>query len=429
MRLDQVELHPALRDPILNVPVFHTEVMGKYPDAISFAPGAPNLTFARDFDPGHYIDRYLRHLRDEQGLSQQQARNRLYEYGPSRGLINDLVADALRRDQDIDVAGDALVITVGAQEGMNLVLHALLPGPNDLLAVVHPCFIGISGAARLHGTELVPVGETEHGLHIDRLVDVCRAARARGRRIRALYLSPDFSNPSGTVLDLPARQRLLRVAGEHDILLIEDNTYGFTAAPEARLPSLKELDRDRQVIAIGTFAKVCLPGARVGFVIADQPVTMPDGTVRLLAGELAKIKGVITLNTPATSQAVVAGMLLEHGGSITETGRAKAELYRRNLELLLAALRRRLGSGSTHGVTWNQPTGGFFVRMRLPVTADARLLEVCAEKFGVLWTPMSQFYLDGTGTNEIRLSCSYLEPAEIEEGVARLSDFLASLAA
>lgn len=429
MRLEQGELHPALRDPILNVPVFHTEVLGRYPDAISFAPGAPNLTFAADFDPGRHVDRYLRHLREDRGLGARQASDRLYEYGPSRGLINDLVAAALRRDQNIAVDDNALVITVGAQEGMNLVLHALLSNENDLLAVVHPCFIGISGAARLHGVGLVPVGETEGGLDIDRLVDECQLARAGGKRIRALYVSPDFSNPSGTVLDLAARQRLLRVAGEQDLLLVEDNTYGFTAAPGTELPSLKELDRDHRVIAIGTFAKVCLPGARVGFVVADQPVTMPDGTVRPLAEELARIKGVITLNTPAISQAVVAGMLLEHGGSIAESGRAKGELYRRNLEHLLGALRRRLGDGAAHRVSWNRPAGGFFVRMRLPVTADTRLLEECAEKFGVLWTPMSQFYLDGTGTDEIRLSCSYLEPAEIDEGVARLSDFLAGLAA
>jgi (S)-3,5-dihydroxyphenylglycine transaminase len=427
VRLDQVDLHPALRDSILSVPVFHTEVMGRFPDAISFAPGAPNLTFARGFDPGRHIETYLRHLCAERGLSQQDARNLLYEYGPSRGVINGLVAAALRRDLGLDVADRAVVITVGAQEGMNLVLHALLPSPDDLLAVVQPCFIGISGAARLLGVDMVPVNETERGVDLDGLAAACRAARAGGRRVRALYVAPDFNNPSGAVLDLPAREGLLRAAEEHDILLIEDGTYGFTAAPGAGLPALKELDRDGRVVALGTFAKICLPGARVGFVVADQQVAAADGTVRLLADELAKIKGMVTLNTPAISQAVIAGMLLEHDGSIAETGRAKSELYRRNLALLLEALDRKLGSGQPAGVSWNRPAGGFFVRMRLPVTADARLLEICAAKFGVLWTPMSQFYLDGSGTDEIRLSCSYLEPAQIEEGVARLADFLATL--
>lgn len=136
----------------------------------------------------------------------------------------------------------------------------------------------------------------------------------------------------------------------------------------------------------------------------------------------------ITLNTPALSQAVVAGMLLEHGGSILAAGQEKAELYRRNLRHLLATLQRELnGETLPRGVSWNRPSGGFFVRMTLPVRADARLLDISASKFGVLWTPMSQFYLDGSGTNEIRLSCSYLTLAEIDEGGRRVAEFLAHL--
>ncbi|WP_325118689.1 hypothetical protein [Streptomyces sp. GMR22] len=76
------------------------------------------------------------------------------------------------------------------------------------------------------------------------------------------------------------------------------------------------------------------------------------------------------------------------------------------------------------GVSWNRPAGGFFVRLRLPVRVDAALLEVSASKYGVLWTPMSQFYLDDSGDNELRLSCSYLDPAHIEEGTVRLARFI-----
>jgi (S)-3,5-dihydroxyphenylglycine transaminase len=428
-QLEQRELHPALQDPVLNVPIFHTEIMSRFPDAISFAPGAPNLEFAQGFDPAKYIDRYLGYLCAEGGLDEQQARNMLYEYGPSRGLINDLVADALRRDQGIDVSPQAVAITVGAQEGMMLALAVLCADSHDLLAVVNPCFIGITGAASLLRTRLVPIAENGTGVDAGGLATACQRARAEGDRIRALYVAPDYSNPSGMLLDLPARRRLLALADEHDFLLIEDSTYGFTVAPGAEIPALKALDHGTRVIGVGTFAKICLPGARVGFVVADQPVRGPDGTVRLLAEEIAKIKGVVTLNTPAISQAVVAGMLLEHGGSIAGLGRAKSDLYRRNLGYLLDALDRHLtaGGGLPSTVNWNRPTGGFFVRMTLPVEVDASLIEDCASRFGVLWTPMSQFYLDGSGRNEIRLSCSYLDRNQIEEGVARLARFLRSL--
>ena len=426
-QLKQQELHPALQNSILNMPVFHTEVMSRFPDAISFAPGAPNLEFAQGFDPARYIDRYISYLCTDCHMDQQAARNLLYEYGPSGGLINDLVASALRQDQGIDVAARAIVITVGAAEGLMLTLAAVCGQPGDLLAVVNPCFIGMTGAASLLGVGVVPISETETGIDADSLRVACHQARAKGTRIRALYVAPDFSNPSGTLLGLSARQQLLELAAELELLLIEDSTYGFTVRPGSELPTLKALDRDSSVVGVGTFAKICLPAARVGFVVADQPVHTADGNNTLLATEIAKLKGVVTLNTPALSQAVVAGMLLEHGGSIAELGRVKGEMYRRNLACLLDALDRHLAGSVPSGVWWSRPTGGFFVRMGLPVVADARLLEMCASEFGVLWSPISDFYIDGDGRQQIRLSCSYLTPDSIEEGVIRLARFLNSL--
>lgn len=427
--LSQAELHAAVRDPVLNIPVFHTQVMSRFPDAVSFAPGAPNLAFLKEFRVTQYLDSYLQHRCQERGISRTRAEQALYEYGPSRGLIGDLIAQALRRDTGIEVAPEAVVVTVGAQEGMLLILRTLFHDNRDVLAVVNPCFIGITGAARLLDIEVVPVDEQDNRIDIAQLGEVCRRVAAQGRRVRALYVSPDYSNPSGTMLGEAARHDLLEAAAAHDLLLIEDGTYGFTAAMDDQLPSLKALDKDGRVVALGTFAKICFPGARVGYLLADQHVRTAEGNLRLLADEIAVVKGMVTLNTSSISQAVVGGMLLDHGTSLTDLGRQKAELYRRNLNLLLEALDRYLGeAGDTPaGVSWNRPAGGFFVRMRLPVKADAALLEISAGKFGVLWTPMSQFFLDGAGTDQIRLSCSYLEPDQIDDGVRRLARFLRSL--
>jgi (S)-3,5-dihydroxyphenylglycine transaminase len=424
--LDRSDLHPSLADPVLGAVGFLNEVMGRFPDAISFAPGAPNLAFVRDLDIARCVETYLDHLTRDRGLGRERAFRLLSEYGPSQGLINDLVAAALRVDYGIAVEPASVVITVGAQEAMLLVLRALCARRTDMLAVVTPCFVGITGAARLLDIPVVPVPEAAGGIDLDRLAAACQAARRHGGRVRACYLAPDFANPSGTVLDLAERERLLDLAEREDLLLIEDSAYGFTAAPGAELPPLKALDRVGRVIYLGTFAKICLPGARVGFAVADQVVRTGDGTTRL-AGELAAIKGMVTVNTSPICQAVIGGMLLEHGGSLAALGRARCALYRRNLALLLAALDRRAAGAVPAGVTWNRPTGGFFVRMRLPVPADPDLLELSASRYGVLWTPMSHFHLDGTGDDEIRLSCSYLEPGQIEEGVSRLTRLLAAL--
>lgn len=431
LELNQAELHRSVTDPALGAIGFLNEVMSHYPDAISFAPGAPNLVHLDDFDISRLTERYLAYLVADRKMSDARARRLLYEYGPSRGLINDLVARALRSDGGIDVPNDAVVITVGAQEAMLLTLRALFGSPGDLLAVVTPSFPGIIGAARLLDIDVVPVPENDDGLDIKALLECCQAARARGQRIRALYVVPDYANPSGTLLSLGHRRQLLDVAEREDLLLLEDSVYGFTARPDTRLPALKTLDRGRRVVYLGSFAKICLPGARVGFAVADQIVRGAGTGPRILADELAALKTMTTVNTSPLCQAVIGGMLLEHACSLSALGAAKAGLYQRNLSALLGALDRHLSGfcGAGSPVTWNSPAGGFFVRLTLPVHADERLLDISAAQFGVLWTPMAQFHLDGSGRSDIRLSCSYLDPEQIEEGITRLAAFIRSLSA
>jgi (S)-3,5-dihydroxyphenylglycine transaminase len=425
--LDKQALLPALADPALGAISFLNEVIDRFPQAISFAPGAPYAGFFDELDVDCYIKRYERHLIEDKGLTPARAKRRLYQYGPAQGVINDLLARALRLDHGIDVAPEAIVVTVGCQEAMVLALRALCPTPDDLLAIVNPCFVGIAGATKILGIDAVAIDETDGGIDLAALERACTAARRDGQRIRALYVAPDFSNPSGSLMDLPTRHALLGAARTHDFLLLEDDAYGFTAESGQALPTLKALDTEQRVVYLGTCAKICLPGVRVGFMVADQAVVDAAGATTLLAAELTLIKSMLTVNTSPICQAIVGGMILEQDGSLAAVGRQKALLYRRNLRHLLDALSRHLPphACAQRRVSWNQPQGGFFVRVRLPVVADYALLERCAARHGVLWTPMSSFFLDGAGHHELRLACSYLTPDEIDEGVARLARFIA----
>lgn len=428
MRLTS-QLHASLNEPILHSINFLNEINARFPNAISFGPGAPNPDHLRQIDIQKYIERYVQYLCNNRGLNLEQAHHLLYQYGPASGIINELIAAALQQDQGIHVSAKALVITVGAQEAMLIVLRALFRSSNDRLAVIEPCFVGILGAARLLDIDIVGINENDQGINLEALEAACRLARENNRPIRALYVAPDYANPSGTFLTLNARQALLALAECYDIFLLEDNTYGFTAAPEQAIPSLKALDKTGHVILLGTFAKICLPGARVGYVVADQLIQKDDESVHCLASDLATIKSMTTVNTSPICQAIIGGMLLEHEGSITTLEQKKAQLYRNNLDLLLKTLECQLPPEKAQalGISWNQPTGGFFVRVKLPVTANMDLLEKCAENFGVLWTPMSSFYLKQCDNNELRLSCSYLNSKQIEEGVRRLITFFESI--
>jgi (S)-3,5-dihydroxyphenylglycine transaminase len=156
------ELHGSLSDPLLDTMNFLNEITSRFPAAISLAPGRP---FEELFDVScipEYLSVYTDHLR-ARGHSERQVRTALFQYGRTKGQIHELVTEMLANDEGIRVPPEAVVMTVGAQEGMFLTLRALLPDPQDVLLVSSPCYIGITGAARLLDIELVPVPEGPAG--------------------------------------------------------------------------------------------------------------------------------------------------------------------------------------------------------------------------------------------------------------------------
>jgi (S)-3,5-dihydroxyphenylglycine transaminase len=424
------DLHASLADPLLDAMTFLNEVTSRFPAAISFAPGRPyEALFDVDRIP-EYLAAYADHLR-RRGYQPEQARAAVFQYGRTNGQIHDLIAATVANDEGLQVPPESVVVTVGAQEGMLLVLRALFARPTDVLLVSSPCYVGITGAARLLDIEIVPVSERGSGPDAEAVAAVAREVRAGGRRPRAFYVVPDFANPSGASMTVAARQRLLRVAAAEGLLVIEDNPYGFFTRDAAFRPTLKSLDTDRSVVYIGSFAKTCFPGARLGYVLADQEVSGPDGSCTLLADQLAKIKSMTTVNTPSLSQAVIGGLLVSNGCRLRAANEPTIRFYRENLQRLLDELDRLLPPGrrAELGIDWNTPDGGFFVLMTVPFVADEAAVERSGRDYGVLWTPMSPFYLDGGGRHQLRLSCSYVAPEQLADGVARLVAFLTDQAA
>lgn len=419
-------LHASLSDPVLDTMNFLNEVTMRYPEAISFAPGRPYDGFFDSEDIFSNIRRYLDHL-TESGRSPQQIRTAMYQYGTTAGQIRGLIADSLRTDEQIDVAPESIVVTVGAQEGMLLVLRALIAGPDDVLMVSSPCYVGITGAARLLDIEVVDVEEPRDGFSCAEVEAAILRERARGRRPRAFYVVPDHSNPAGTTIGVQARAELLDLAARYDLLIIEDSPYRLVS-PGEPLPTLKSQDRAGVVVHCGSYSKTVFPGARVGYVVADQRIVDEHGRTTLLADELAKIKSMVTVNTSSLSQAVVAGTLLAAGGRISELNAKPASYYGDAMQATLRQLDRRLPPPVRDrlGVSWNSPTGGFFLTVRVSFAADEAALTRSARHHGVLWTPMRYFYPSGGGDRTIRLSTSYLTPAEIDEGVTRLAAFITS---
>jgi (S)-3,5-dihydroxyphenylglycine transaminase len=420
------DLHASLSDPLLDTMNFLNEVTVRYPQAISFAPGRPYDGFFDIEQIFTYLRGYVEHLAAN-GSSPGQIRDALFQYGPTAGRIRELIASSLRADENIDVRPESIVVTVGCQEAMFLVLRALIAGPADVLLVSSPCYVGITGAARLLDIEPTAVEEREDGFRCADLEAAIRAERARGRHPRAFYVVPDHSNPAGTTMPVRTRQELLDLAHREGILILEDSPYRMVS-PGPHLPTLKSLDRQRSVIHLGSFSKSAFPGARVGFAVADQLVTDAEGNTGPLADQLAKIKSMVTVNTSPLSQAVVAGMLLACDGRLSELNTETAGYYGNAMRSTLRQLERcfPVDRRAALGVRWNTPDGGFFLTMRVPFRADNAALARSAEEFRVIWTPMSYFYPGGEGGGEytIRLSVSYLSEGEITEGIIRLARFI-----
>ncbi|MFI7409559.1 PLP-dependent aminotransferase family protein [Streptomyces sp. NPDC049627] len=417
--LSAATLHASLGDVSMASMTLLNEVAGTYPNAISFAAGRPYEGFYDVSLLHEYLRIFCRYLSTERGMSETEVARTLFQYGDTKGIIRDLVARGLATDEGIDADPASVVVTVGCQEAMFLVLRALRAGDRDMLLAPSPTYVGLTGAALLADLPVLPVRTGPDGIDLDDLADRLREARAAGRRVRACYVTPDFANPVGVSMSLADRHRLLELAVAEDLLLLEDNAYGLLNSAAERPPTLKALDRHERVVYLGSFAKTGMPGARVGYVVAPQRVSGATGGDSLLADELSKLKSMLTVNTAPIAQAVVGGKLLAHGCSMAEANGRETEVYHRNLRQVLDGLDRRFG-GRTD-ISWNAPTGGFFVVLTVPFTVDDDLLAHAARRHGVLFTPMHHFYGSTAGHRQLRLSISTLTPERIEEGLDRLA--------
>ncbi|MEV5176586.1 PLP-dependent aminotransferase family protein [Streptomyces flaveolus] len=412
------DLHGALSDPLLTSMTFLNEIATRHPHALSLAAGAPYEGFYDVEDVHRHLRRFCAHLRDDLGYDEGAIRRTLLQYGRTKGIIHGLIARHLATDEHFEADPETIVVTAGFQEALFLTLRALRRDERDTLLSVSPAYVGVTGAARLLDMTVRTFTAGPHGVDIADLARRIARTRAEGLRPRAVYLVPDFANPTGARLPLSLRHELLALAEREDLLVLEDNPYGLFPLGDERLPTLKALDPSRRVIYLGSLSKTVFPGTRVGFAVADQLVD--DGSY--LADHLARVKSMLTVNTSPVAQAVVGGALLEHDCSLVHATVREAETYRHGLTRLLDGLARRFPRPSP--VTWSAPAGGFFVVVTVPFDVTEADVELSARDHGVLWTPLHHFYPGSGPLRQLRLSCSSLGPTEMDTALDRFAAFV-----
>jgi 2-aminoadipate transaminase len=373
-------------------------VVSRSGDLVSFAPGYPDASLF-PWDELRSISSALLDGHDGTAL----------QYGPTRGY-RPLLEQALAvlEASGIHTTLEHLIVTSGSQQGIDLIARVLV-SPGDVVLVELPTFTGGIAAFKNAQAELVGVRQDQHGIRVDDLDEVWQREHRAGKRIKLLYVIPNFQNPTGSLLSLDRRQRLLEWAERRDMLIVEDDPYGSLyfedVATEAETRPLRADDAQGRVLYLSTTSKTLAPGFRVGWMVAPP----------MLIERFDTAKQSTDLTSGVLDQRIVEEALRR--GVVRRLAPRLRDTYRTKRDVMEDAIREHVG----HRLTWSQPKGGFFIWATLAdglrdVDVLARALE-----HGVVFVAGSAFHVDGSGHNTIRLSFSAPTAERITEGVRRLA--------
>ena len=392
-RLDNVETS-AIRELF--------KLLGK-PGIISFAGGFPDSAM---FDVAGIQAAVDQALKDEPGGALQ--------YGATEGYqpLREQLAGLMQSKGVQGLAPDQLIVTTGSQQALDLLGKTLLE-PGSTAIVEGPTFLATIQCFRLYGAELVSAPIDGEGVQVDRLEQMIVQHKPR-----LVYLIPTFGNPSGAMLSLARRKRVLELAVKHQTLIVEDDPYGdlyFDAPPPPSLLALSaQVPGSRDwLVHCGSLSKVLSPGLRVGWMVAPPA----------LLAKAVMCKQFSDAHTSTFAQATAARYL--SAGLMPATLAKVRATYGQRAQVMGDALRQELGAA----VDFVQPQGGLFVWARLTGAggkpSDAGELARRAIEQGVAFVPGAPFYCAQPDRSTFRLSFATVGEALIREGVGRLARALA----
>ena len=326
------------------------------------------------------------------------------QYGSSEGrpALRAQIVE-LMAETGVRLKADDIVVTAGAQQGLDLLAKVFLD-PGDVVIAEGPTYVGALQAFSAYEPEIVCVPMDDGGMRIDLLE--AELARLGPRGAKFIYTIPNFQNPGGVTLRPERRRRLLELARSYDIPVIEDDPYGRLRFEGGHVKPLRALDDE--VIYLGTFSKIFAPGLRLGWMTAPGPILAKV----LLAKQAADLCG--SAFAQVTAERYFAGTRWRRVlQGLTRT-------YAERRDAMLTAMEEHFPPE----VRWTRPEGGFFVWAELPSFIDAGTLLAEAVEHGVTFVPGSAFYPDGRGRNCMRLAFCYAEPEAIGEGIRRLAEVI-----
>ena len=335
--------------------------------------------------------------------------DRMLQYGSTEGLLElrQILADRMITEGMPGTGPDNIIITHGSAQGMHLAAQVFVDR-EDVIFVGLPTYFGGPGAVRSRSGRVVGIAVDDDGLMVERLRMEATRLKASGKRIKGVYVIPNFQNPTGATLSLERRQQLVRLAETHDLIIFEDDPYGELRFEGNPLPSLRSLDRSGRVIQLRSLSKTFVPGLRLGWAVGDL------GAIRQMV--VAKQFADAATNTPAQY------ILLEfiRQGLLDKQIQDNVKYYRTKRDFMLARMERYF----PNEVTWNRPGGGFFIFVQLPTDMDAADLFRQAVDESVAFVTGQPFFVDGSGHNTLRLSYAQATYQDIEYAIRKIGNLI-----
>jgi 2-aminoadipate transaminase len=331
------------------------------------------------------------------------------QYGTSEGsrTLRDAFLEWLR-PQGIKATREQLLVTTASQQGLDLLCKAFFD-PGDVMFCSLPTYLGAVQAFSLFQIDKIGVLLDDDGMIISDLEDKIASAKTANKRMKGIYVIPDFQNPSGITHSLERRQQILEIARREDLLIFEDNPYGHLRFAGKPIPSMYSMDTDGRVIMMVTFSKVLSAGLRLAVMICSDPDLM-DALVRT--------KQATDLCTSKLTQHLAARYMLDYG--LDKHLEEIRPIYREKRNAMMDALEKYMPKDE--GIRWTKPEGGLFVWVWLPEGIDTQDMVAHAIERKVAYVPGAAAFVDGTGHNTMRLSFSSSTLDQIDEGIRRLAD-------
>lgn len=331
------------------------------------------------------------------------------QYGTTEGsrMLRDAFIQWLE-PQGIHATREQLLVTTASQQGLDLLCKAFFD-PGDVLFCGLPTYLGAVQAFSLFQINTVGVRLEDDGMSIDHLEEQIATSKAAGKRMKGIYVIPDFQNPTGITLSQEKRQRILEIAHREDLLVFEDNPYGHLRFAGEPIPSLYSMDTDGRVIMLVTFSKILSAGLRLAVMIT------PDEDIM---DALVRTKQATDLCTSKLTQHLAARYMSDYG--LDAHLKDIRPIYREKRDAMIRALENYMPANE--GIRWTNPDGGLFVWVWLPDAIDTEDMVKRAIEKKVAYVPGASAFVDGSGHNTMRLAFSSSSPEKIDEGIRRLAE-------